>query len=300
MDFSVVIPVRNRPELVRRCVEGVLSGSCPRDRYELIVVDNGSTDGTADAAREAGARVVSEPEPNRCLARNRGAEEARADWVAFIDSDCVPDHDWLDQVGKMAAGLNSDDRVALVPGAVHDVSPVSSVGKYVALRRWFDQKKYLEGKGNYTRPFALTANFTVRRDVYLELGGLDAGLPYPGEDADFCWRLVDAGWNIKYAADAGVTHIHRSTVQGLWLQSCHWGIGQADLFAKWRDEWGADHWIEFQHMAWAVKGLVKAPWCMLTGRTPLEKRVGFYDFAANSGMAWGRILGGIRKGMLII
>jgi len=300
MGISVVIPVRNRPEFVRRCVEGIIGGACSREYFEVIVVDNGSTDDTAQAARQAGARVVSEPEPNRCRARNRGAEEAREEWIAFIDSDCVPDSDWLEQVRRVVDNLRPDEKVALVPGAVCDVRPGSSVEEFIAVRRWFDQEKYLEGRGNFTRPFALTANFTVRRDVYLELGGLDIGLPYPGEDADFCWRLVDAGWDIRYAADARVTHFHRSTLCSLWVQSCHWGIGQADLFAKWRDYWGAGNWIEFHHMTWALKGLLKSPWCMLTGRTPLERRIGFYDFMANCGMACGRIRGGIRQGILII
>ena len=82
MEFSVIIPVRNRQGEIRRCVAGVLAGVYPRDRYEILVVDNGSTDATARTAAEAGARVIDQPDPNRCRARNRGAAEARGRWLA--------------------------------------------------------------------------------------------------------------------------------------------------------------------------------------------------------------------------
>ncbi len=96
MELSVVIAVRNRPEGIRRAIEGVLRGTVPRERFELIVVDNGSTDGTAAVAAAAGARVIDEAVPNRCRARNRGADAAAGKWLAFIDSDCVPEPGWLD------------------------------------------------------------------------------------------------------------------------------------------------------------------------------------------------------------
>lgn len=96
MIFSVIIPVRNRPEQLRRCLSGIRAGIFPPDCYEILVVDNGSTDATSAVAAEfAGVGLLSEPVPNRCRARNHGAEAARAPWLVFIDSDCVPDPGWL-------------------------------------------------------------------------------------------------------------------------------------------------------------------------------------------------------------
>ena len=173
MDFSVVVPVRNRPTLIRKCVEGICGVDYPAKRFEVIVVDNGSTDHTAQAAREAGARVVIEPVANRSAARNRGAQESRAPWIVFIDSDCIPHPQWLQALKDARDGEFADQRVALLAGAVRDVAARTPVESYVAYRRWFDQTKYLAANGRFWRPFALTANLAVRRDVYLELGGLD-------------------------------------------------------------------------------------------------------------------------------
>ena len=300
MDLSVVIPVRNRPALVRQCVEGVLACDYPRERFEVIVVDNGSTDDTAGAARQAGARVIEEPVANRCLARNRGAGEAHAPWVAFIDSDCVPEPDWLARLAATIDALGPDSRVANIAGSVAAPPPRTPVEGYIELRGWFDQDKYVHQSGRFKRPFALTANLTVRRDVYLELGGLDLGLPYPGEDADWCWRAAAAGWELLYVPQARVIHHHRATLGGLWVQSYHWGVGQADLFAKWKGEFGATRWVEPCYWEWALKGLLKAPFSALMGETPLERRTPFCDFVANAAMAAGRVRGGIRSRTLVI
>ncbi|HOR28545.1 MAG TPA: glycosyltransferase [Candidatus Sumerlaeota bacterium] len=299
--FSVIVPVRNRPADIRRCVEAVHALDFPRKAYELIVVDNGSTDATAREARAAGARVIHEPIVNRCRARNLGALAARAPWLVFLDSDCVPDPDWLAAFDAFLENLSPADRerTAIVAGAVLDVPPANVVEEYIARRGWFDQEKYLRQQERFVRPFALTANLMVRRRVYLALGGLDPGLPYPGEDADFCWRVADAGYRLSYAPEARVTHHHRATLRALWIQSCHWGIGQADLFVKWRSRWRAWFWFKPVLLVWAAKGLLKSPWRWLRGRTPFERREPWLDFLANSAMLWGRFWGGLRRGTLV-
>jgi mycofactocin glycosyltransferase len=298
LDLSVVIPVRNRPQQVAECVRSVLAGTLARERYEVIVVDNGSTDETARAAADAGARVVSEPEPNRCLARNLGAAEAAAPWVAFIDSDCVAEPDWLAALARAVDA--ADEQTGAIAGAVLDPPAQTDVERYIAHRQWFDQEKYLAQDAPFARPFALTANLCVRRDLYLELGGLDAGLPYPGEDADWCWRALDAGRTLGWAPDARVVHMHRATLGAMWTQSVHWGVGQADLFAKWREREGRRVWIEPHRYVWAAKALIKTPWDLTTGRTSLDRRMAFYDFVSNTGMAWGRLWGGLRCGLIVI
>jgi GT2 family glycosyltransferase len=333
--FSVIIPVRNRPGQLRRCLEGIVANSFVRERgddCEIIVVDNGSTDETpAVAAAFAGVRVVSEPIPNRCRARNRGAAEARGAWLVFIDSDCVAAPDWLARLAEADLDYDHDyehehehehehethrleslchnkksragcpcHKVGLLAGAVLPAPPASPVEDFIARRRWIDQEKFLEPGRRFSPPFAATANLAVRRDVYLALGGLDPALDVAGEDADFCWRAARAGWRIEYVAGAAVTHEHRSTLGGLWRQAYHYGIGNADLFAKWRGEWGARAWLEPCHVVWAMKGLLKAPVRLVVGRDPLARHEPFYDFLANTAMAAGRLRGGLRHRLLIL
>jgi GT2 family glycosyltransferase len=300
MKLSVVIPVRNRPDQIRRCLAGVLGGAFPADRFEVLVVDNGSTDSTARVAEEAGARVLSEPAPNRCRARNLGAREARGRWVAFLDSDCVPDPDWLEMLARAIDKVAPEEPVALLAGLVRPAAPQTPVEAYIARRRWIDQEKFLSPGRRFSPPFAATANLAVRRDVWLELGGLDPELAVAGEDADFCWRAARAGWRILYVPEAAVTHHHRATLGGLWRQAYHYGIGQADLFAQWRGEWGARVWIEPKHYVWALKALLKTPVSFALSRGPLERREPFYDFLSNLALVAGRIAGGLRHRALIL
>ncbi len=300
MELSVVIAVRNRPEGIRRAIEGVLRGTVPRERFELIVVDNGSTDGTAAVAAAAGARVIDEAVPNRCRARNRGADAAAGKWLAFIDSDCVPEPGWLDALLHATEEAQAHPRRALIAGPVLPARPASTVEAYIAKRRWVDQEKFLAPGRRFSPPFAATANLAVRREVYLALGGLDPELATAGEDADFCWRAAEAGWELHFEPAAALVHHHRATLGGLWRQSFDYGIGNAELFARWKNRWGARAWIEPRRYAWAMKALVKSPFAFAWARDPLARREPFYDFLANAAMALGRLRGGLRRKTLVI
>ncbi len=301
IQISVVIPVRNRAEQIRQAVRGVLAGDFCGERHELIVVDNDSTDETAQAAAAEGARVIHEPQPNRCRARNAGAQAAGGRWLAFIDSDCVPAAGWL---GALEAATREAEtghpRRALIAGGIDAAEPSGPVEAYIDRRRWLDQEKFLTPGRRFSPPFAATANLAVRREVYLELGGLDPGLARAGEDADFCWRAAEAGWELHHAPEARVIHAHRATLGGLWHQARDYGIGNAELFARWRGRWGARVWVEPNHYVWALKGLLKAPVALAVGSTPLDRREPLYDFVANTAQAVGRIQGGARRGVLVI
>jgi glycosyltransferase involved in cell wall biosynthesis len=89
MSIAIIIPARNAQRVLPRTLAAL--GDVP----ELIVVDNGSTDGTAATALALGAKVVHEPRPSRAIARNSGARATQADKLAFVDADCVPQPGWL-------------------------------------------------------------------------------------------------------------------------------------------------------------------------------------------------------------
>ena len=294
--ISIIIPVRDRAGAIARCIAGVHAGGFDPSRHELIVVDNGSSDGSAETARAAGARVLGEPVPNRCLARNLGARHAAGRWLLFIDSDCVPEPGWLPALERAFAETEAGHpRRALIAGAVLDAPPANEVEAYIARRRWLSQEKFLAPGRRFSPPFAATAHLAVRRDVCLELGGLDPELAVAGEDADFCWRAAAAGWELHYAPDAAVVHHHRATLGELARQSYHYGIGNAELFARWRGRWGARAWIEPRHYLWGAKAAVKSPFAALLGRSPAARREPFYDAVANFAMACGRVRGGLRR-----
>src|ERR1700736_5550852 len=111
-EISVVVPVRDGALSLPRLIGAIERQTLPAERFELIVVDNASRDGSGALAGAAGARVVVEPTPGRARARYRGVEAARAALIAFTDADCVPQPGWL------AALLGCLGKVAVVAGEV--------------------------------------------------------------------------------------------------------------------------------------------------------------------------------------
>lgn len=303
MEFSVIVPVRNRPEEIRACVASLYRIDFPPTEYEVIVVDNGSTDETARAAMQSGARVISEREPNRCLARNLGAKVARGRWLAFTDSDCEVDKGWLKefaQAERRIVGGDDAARVGILAGAIRPGPARSTVEAYIAARKWIDQEKFLSSGRPHSPPFAATANLAIRADVFREVGEFDPKLSVAGEDADWCWRAAELGWGIQYVPDAAVIHHHRISTKNLMRQSFNYGLGNADLFSKYRDKWNAKVSIEPRRYAWALKGLLKSPVTYALGGDDLAMKSAWYDFLSNTAQAYGRFVGGVRNKTLVI
>src|SRR5262245_42035112 len=117
--ISVIIPARNEAAFIPRVVQAVIDQRPAGVDLEVIVVDDGATDGTADAARGAGARVLELQGAggNPAAARNRGAAAATGDPLIFLDSDCVPAAGWL------SALLAAHERGATVVGGALDLPP---------------------------------------------------------------------------------------------------------------------------------------------------------------------------------
>ena len=98
MDFSIVVPFFNAEPFIERCIEGVLGQSYSSDRYEVLMVDNNSTDGSAAIVRRhSRVKLIQESEQGSYAARNRGVIEARGEILAFTDPDCVPRRNWLEE-----------------------------------------------------------------------------------------------------------------------------------------------------------------------------------------------------------
>src|SRR3954447_18108556 len=203
LEVSVIVPVRNGakslPPLLRSLDEQTLAG----ERYEVIVVDNDSSDGTAEVAASHGADVVQEPIANRSRARNRGAETARTPLYAFTDADCVVHPGWLEAL------LGCAHEVPLMAGEVRlKVSDEPNAVERFEKRWRFAQEAWVEQAG-----WAATANLLVHADAFDAIGGFDSSWRHIGEDADFCLRARDAGYSLGYCADAVVEHSGESELR---------------------------------------------------------------------------------------
>lgn len=216
----MVVPVRNGAATIAACVEAVLGSAYPEDRRELIVVDNASTDATADILRRLSIRYAYEPRVGRAHARNRGIESSRGDYIAFTDADCVPDQAWLSQLAEQFASTGA----AGVAGEIVYQPPRTPSQRFVAARytgwQWVAM--------TLSEPFAITANVAFRRDVFDSVGRFD---PYfvTAEDVDFGWRFFANGLQMVYAPEAIVAHAGRPTAWELFRQQESLGYGRALL-----------------------------------------------------------------------
>ncbi|MGI8461556.1 MAG: glycosyltransferase family 2 protein [Solirubrobacterales bacterium] len=193
--LSVIVPVRDGAEELRKLLESLARQTLPRDRFETIVVDNASRDRSASVARDLGAKVVTEPVPSRARARNAGVTAASGNRFAFVDADCVATPGWLEALDRIAGSS------PLIAGAVQVTmaEPPNAVERFESLWR-FEQGAWV------TDGWAATANLLVDREAFEAVGGFDPAYRSIGEDADFCLRAGRAGYGISYCADAVIEH----------------------------------------------------------------------------------------------
>lgn len=230
-EISVIVPVRNGAGSIPALLRSLEAQTLERERFELIVVDNGSTDRTAELAAAGGARVVREPVANRSRARNRGAAEAATRMYAFTDADCVADPGWLEALlarRSMAPLVAGDVRVRVR-------TPPNAVERYEALWRFGQESWVVQG-------WAATANLLVHADAFGAIGGFDPDWRHIGEDVDFCFRARDAGFGLAYCAEAIVEHdaerelrplLERCFRHGYSVNQAYYRLGAG--YRAWRD-----------------------------------------------------------------
>lgn len=220
---SVVIPVYNDPEGIRRCLESVTNQTYPDDAYEVIVVDNNSSDETPAVVREFPVTLCFETNvQSSYAARNTGLKEACGEILAFTDADCVPEKTWLERGVEAMQERNAD----LAAGRVRMVFPR---GETAAER--YDASGNMRNDKSVQRGVAKTANIFVFRRVFNEFGHFPETL-ISGGDVYWTGGAVDAGHNLVYAEDAIVEHPARGLKQILKKK---FRIGRGNV-QKWRIE----------------------------------------------------------------
>lgn len=204
---SVIVPVWNNAGQLKACLDALAAQTLPRDLFEIIVADNGSTDGSADVAgARPGVTVVSEARPGSYIARNTAARRARGRYLAFTDSDCLPDPAWLEAALDRA---RSSPDVGLVAG------PIALFADTDDGRRLFkDYETLFSFPQDPSQGNCATANWLSPRDVVLGVGGFDESMK-SGADKDLALRIRSSGKVLAYAPAMVVNHPVRATLAAL-------------------------------------------------------------------------------------
>jgi GT2 family glycosyltransferase len=230
---SVVIPFVGSAAELDRLLDGLEALELARGD-ELVIVDNRPPGSPALAAARlpAGGRLArAERLPGPGHARNRGAEETSGDWLVFIDSDTRPEAQLLD------AYFDPEPRAptGVLAGGILDVARRSTiVSRHDVARQRMSQEMTLRRAGS---PYAQTANCAVRRVAFEAVGGFDEQAH--GEDADLCFRLREAGWELEERPGARVQHTSREAVRPWLSQQLRHGREAGWLNRRWPGEFPA-------------------------------------------------------------
>lgn len=222
--FSVVVCTHNGGHRMPVCLRALRGIDYPN--YEVIVVDDGSTDNTALVVKGFdGVRLIQMEHVGLSAARNKGAEEAKGEIIAYTDDDCEPDTAWLMWLahafasGRWAAvgGPN----LAPLPVDEDDVDEAvvaSAPGAPSHVLLGDREAEHLPG-----------CNLVVRKSVFEKLGGFRETYWVAGDDVDFCWRLGEAGFRMGFCGGAFVWHRRRTTLWRYFRQQYGYGKAEALL-----------------------------------------------------------------------
>jgi len=227
-NISVIIPVINNPTGVCKALNSLINQTYHRSCFEIIVVDNGSSDDTLSIVGRYMRRfpsfihsIIESENKGSYAARNAGIRIAKGDLIAFTDSDCIPSPNWLES-GVEAFKLQ---QYALVAGHIEMFFTNSNpnIWEYYDASHHLKQESYVENYG-----FGTTANLFVLKELFDHYGVFLNNLK-SGGDYEFCRRLVKAGEKIDYVNDAIVRHPARSTLRSILIKNKRVAEGQKEL-----------------------------------------------------------------------
>ena len=197
---SIIVAVLNMEKTIYGCLSSLMSLSYPKERYEIIVVDGGSTDQTLTICRKFGLRCIVERKRGRGLARNVGIKSSKGEIVAFIDADCMACRDWL----SVHVASYRDSTIGAVTGAV--VNPyLSSSTKPAILMHYENFAEFDESLKRRYIYHAPTCNASFRRSVLESVGFFDESLDVY-EDFVLSKKVTNAGFRILFEPNAKAVH----------------------------------------------------------------------------------------------
>lgn len=226
---SVIIPAKNAARTLPACLESLASQGVPGPVCELLVVDDASSDATAEIAARSGATVLAGAGKGPAAARNLAARAARGSVLVFLDADTVPKPDWLAQMLKPL----SDPQIAAVKG------------RYFTTQRGLAPRfAQVEFEDKYSRlerakvvDFVDSGTAAYRREPFLAVGGFDEHFPaQSAEDVELAFRLYRSGARFAFNPRAGVLHEHAQTLGAYLVKKIRYGFFRIRVYRRYPDK----------------------------------------------------------------
>ena len=222
LEFSIIIPTYNRSEPLKQCLQSIANLDYPCDRFEVIVVDDGSNVALEPVVttfqEQIDITLLRQENAGPAAARNRGAAQAQGQFLAFTDDDCQPTANWLTQFAK---------RFATAPQSMlggQTINALVSNPYSTASQKLIDYLYQYYNPAQGKEAFFASNNIAMPTANFRALGGFDISFPLAAaEDRDFCDR-----WNSQfpmlYVPEAQVNHYHNLSLASFWRQ--HFGYGR--------------------------------------------------------------------------
>ena len=226
---SIIIPVYNGKRTLHLCLDAIQALDYPKDRHEVIVVDNNSTDGTPGIVSQYPVRLVYERQiQGPHAATNTGVQQARGEILAFTDSDCVPEPGWL----RALVAPFADENIVATGGRIEAYQPSSRVERFI---------QHMEPLKNCLRlsesfPVSIiTANAAYRANAFRATGMFNPNM-YTGAEVDLAWRLqLETGKQVVYVPEAVIYHMFSSSLGQMFRHQHIYGYADILLDTIYRD-----------------------------------------------------------------
>jgi len=225
---SVVVCTHNGARTLAECCEGLARLEYPD--FEVIVVDDGSSDQSASIARGYGFQVISAPHGGLSNARNLGWKAATGEIVAYIDDDAYPDPHWLHYMAESFlrtshAGIGGPNLTPSNDGPIANCV-ANAPGNPTHVLLTDELAEHIPG-----------CNMAFRRSLLEAVGGFDSQFWIAGDDVDICWKLRQQGHTLGFSPAAFVWHHRRNSVRAYWRQQVNYGRAEGLLERKWPEKY---------------------------------------------------------------
>lgn len=237
--ISIVIPAYNAGNTISKAIKASLEQTYPSDKIEVIVVDDGSADNTADIVKTFPVQYIYQNNAGPAKARNTGWKASKGEIIFFTDSDCVPEKECIEKLVTQF----TDDCIAAAGGTYGIVNPESLIAQCIHYEIQY-RHSTLPDYVNYLGSF----NLAVRRSALQAMDGFDETfLIACAEDADLSYRLTANGYKLKFNKNSIAGHhfpskfikyLKQQFYRGYWLMKIfkkHFGKLGKDDYSKFRD-----------------------------------------------------------------
>lgn len=227
---SVIIPVYNVEKIIGHCLKAMFNQSCSNDLYEVIVVDDGSTDGTERVVKNYPVIYIQQKNQGPAVSRNRGVQEAKGEIILFTDSDCTTDTNWINEMIKPF----EDPKVMAVKGAYKNRQR-SFMARFAQIE--FEERfEMLRRVDSIDMVDTYSAGF--RRETFLQMGGFDSSFPVANnEDTEFSYRMSKLGYRMVFHPHAIVYHLsHPDSIKKYVIQKFGRGYWRMIVYKRFPDK----------------------------------------------------------------